>query len=611
MAVHDDTQTLGRARLSFAKVSDIDEFAEKLGQFERGEITADDWRKFRLLRGTYGQRQDEDAHMLRIKVPQGVLPAEQLEALADIGDRYSRGFGHITTRQNIQFHFVTVHNAELAMRRGEEAGLTTREACGNSVRNITGCVYAGVSASEPFDVSPYAEATTRYFLRHRLSSSLPRKFKISFEGCAEDHVKAAVNDIALIGRIQDGRRGFRMLVGGGTSTMPKSAVMLIEFLPAEELLAACEAVVRVFHEFGDYQHKARNRMKFLIKTMGWDRWRGEFERHYAEVRAEGGVPLPFDPQHAPVETAPEGPRPEPPSVEEIAHRVTSGEIRGPGIHPEPKPAVPSDERRYVRWASTNLRQQKQAGYVTAIVTIPLGDLSSQQFRVMADLARAYSDGNVRITPTQNLVFRWIEQRQARAFYDRIAAAGFGLPDAETIADVTSCPGAESCKLAVTQSRGLGRLLTDYIREHPALIDLAPTLDIKVSGCPNGCGQHHIGAIGFQGSLRKVDDRPVPQYFVMVGGGVTPDGATFGKLVSKIPARRGAEAADRLARMFAEQRQNNETAQTFFNRVDLAEVKRLLADLEPLKAEDAKPEDFIDLAETHAFRPETTEGECAS
>jgi sulfite reductase (NADPH) hemoprotein beta-component len=216
-----------------------------------------------------------------------------------------------------------------------------------------------------------------------------------------------------------------------------------------------------------------------------------------------------------------------------------------------------------------------------------------------------------VTPTQNLVFRWIEQAELRAFYDRIAAAGFGLPDAETIADVTRCPGAESCKLAVTQSRGLGRLLTDYVREHPQLIDLAPTLDIKVSGCPNGCGQHHIGAIGFQGSLRKVADRPVPQYFVMVGGGVTPDGATFGKLVSKIPARRGAEAADRLARMFAEQRRDNETAQTFFNRVDLADVKRLLADLEPLKPEDATPEDFIDLAETHAFRPETSEGECAS
>jgi sulfite reductase (NADPH) hemoprotein beta-component len=610
MAAHDDPKTLGRARLSFAKESDIDEFADMLGKFESGEITADQWRGFRLLRGTYGQRQ-EGPHMMRIKLPQGMATAEQWYAMADVAEKYSRGFGHITTRQNIQYHFVEVHHAEAVMRRLAEAGMTSREACGNSVRNITSCAYAGVSASEPFDVTPYSEIMTRYFLRHRLASSLPRKFKIGFEGCAEDHVKATINDIGWLGRVQHGRRGFRVLVGGGTATMNVSGMLLFDFLPVEEMLNVGEAIVRVFHALGDYKHKARNRMKFLIKSLGWDTWRERFDQALAEVRAEGGVPLPFDPAELPVEGAPDWQRPVPPSVEEVARRVTSGEVRGPGIRPEPTPELGGGEAAYVQWAAHNIRQQKQPGYVAAIVTVPLGDLSSMQMRVLADLSLAYSDGMSRVTPTQNVVFRWVKRDEAQGLYARLAAAGLGLGDADTIADVTSCPGAESCKLAVTQSRGLGRLVEEHVRANPRLIPLAPTLDIKVSGCPNGCGQHHIAAVGFQGSLRKVDGKPAPQYFVMVGGGVSVDGATFGRLVAKIPARRGGIAVERLAEFYAAEHQGDETAAAFFNRVDAVKVKALLADLEPLTAETAKPEDFIDLAEDHAFAPETMDGECAT
>jgi sulfite reductase (NADPH) hemoprotein beta-component len=610
MAVH-DPQTLGRARLSFAKESDVDEFADNLAKFERGEITADQWRAFRLLRGTYGQRQTEDAHMVRVKIPQGLMTAEQLYALAEVSEDYSRGFGHITTRQNIQFHFVKVHDAEKIQRRLAQAGITTREACGNSVRNITACPYAGISATEAFDVTPYSEMMTRYFLRHPLSSSLPRKFKIGFEGCVEDHVKGAINDIGWFGRIEDGKRGFRVLVGGGTSTMPVSAKVLFEFLPAEDMLTVGEAIVRVFHALGDYKHKARNRMKFLMKSLGWDAWRAEFDKALAGVRAEGGVALTFDPATTPEEQPPAEHQAHVPSVTGIATRVTSGEVRGPGIRPEPEPVVHADEAAYLHWATRNVRHQKQPGYVAAIATVPLGDLTGNQFRVLADLALAYSDGTVRITLTQDLLFRWVKRERVRELYDRLAAAGLGLGDAETIADVTSCPGAESCKLAVTQSRGLGKFLTDYIRENPRLIDVATSLDVKVSGCPNGCGQHHIAAVGFQGSLRKIDGRAAPQYFVMVGGGVTTRGATFGRLVAKIPARRGPIALDRLATLYAEQHQPDESAAAFFNRVEVGQVKALLADLEPLSAQDARPEDFIDLAETHAFAPETTEGECAT
>ena len=321
----DDVTTLGRARLTFANESEIDEFASTLDKFERGEITADQWRAFRLVRGTYGQRQTDDAQMLRIKIPQGILTGDQIYALADVAATYSRGFGHITTRQNVQLHFIRLHDVEPAMRQLAAAGLTTREACGNSVRNITACPYSGVASDEAFDVTPYAEALTRYFLRHPLSAALPRKFKIAFEGCPEDHAFTGIHDIgwrALV-REEDGRpvRGFRVNVAGGTATMCRSGFLLYDFLPVSEMLNVAEAIVRVFHRLGDYQHKARNRMKFLVKTLGWERFRDEFERELAEFLTEGGATLPFNPDEPPSESPPDWARSEPDDVITIARRV--------------------------------------------------------------------------------------------------------------------------------------------------------------------------------------------------------------------------------------------------------------------------------------------------
>ncbi len=605
-----DSTTHGRARLSFATDADIDEFADVLGQFERGEITPDQWRVFRLVRGTYGQRQLDDAQMIRVKIPQGMLTAAQLDVLADVAERYSRGFGHITTRQNVQIHFVKLHDVEPAMRRLAEAGLTTREACGNSVRNITACQFAGVAADEPFDVTPYAEALTRFLLRHRLSAALPRKFKIAFEGCTRDHIKLTINDIGWLAQLQDGRRGFRVYVGGGTSTMTSAAPVLVDFMPAEDLLRVAEAIVRVFHERGDYQHRQRNRMKFLIKAMGWDGFRAAFEAALAQVRADGVPDLAFDAEPPADEPPPEwGQAPAPP-VDEIAARVARAAAaqHGPGIHPEPRPAAGGSG--YARWLRTNVRPQKQEDYVSAVVTVPLGDLSGEQYRILGQLASAYGDGSVRVTAVQDVVFRWVRRAVLPDLYARLEAAGLGLADADTIADVTSCPGAESCKLAVTQSRGLGQALEQHLRATPALIDLAPDLDIKISGCPNGCGQHHIATIGFQGSLRKVGGRAVPQYFIQVGGGIDANGTTFGRLAAKVPARRAPEALERLVRLYAETRQPGQSPVAFFRTLEVPKVKALLADLEAMTPDSASDTDFIDLAETTEFRPSTTEGECA-
>ena len=603
--------TLGRTRLSFADEADVDEFVTTLARYEQGELSPDQWRAFRLVRGTYGQRQN-DVSMLRVKIPQGVLVGAQLHALADVADRYSRGFGHVTTRQNVQFHFLQLHDVEGAMRRLADAGLTTREACGNSVRNITACPYAGVAQDEAFDVTPYAEALTRFLLRHPLSSTLPRKFKIAFEGCSEDHALTLINDLGFRALPDNGAgRAFRVTAGGGTAILCKSAGVLFDSLPAGEILRAAEAVLRVFHRLGDYKHKARNRMKFLIQAMGWEAWKAEFDRAFAEVRAEGGRPLPFDPQAPEVEEEPQGPRPRAPRAEEAAARVSAAEVRGPGIRPTVRPVLNVLDDAYLRWSRTNVRLQKQDGFATVTITAPLGDVTGQQFRAVADLAAAYGDGAARTTVEQNLVFRWVRREDVPALYRGLAAVGLDLGGAETSADVTSCPGAEACRLAVTQSRGLGRLLADHLAARPDLVAAAPDLKLKISGCPNGCGQHHVAGLGFQGSVRKVGGKALPQYFVMLGGAVENDGAHFGRIAAKVPARRIPEAVERLIALYQAERTPGEAPAAFFRRVAAERVSETLADLEQVLAEDTTPEDFVDLGEEHAFVVETMAGECSA
>jgi sulfite reductase (NADPH) hemoprotein beta-component len=616
VAAVDDPKTLGRARLSFADEAEIDEFVATLEKFESGEITPDQWRAYRLVRGTYGQRQPE-GQMLRVKIPQGILDGDQLEALADVAETHSRGFGHVTTRQNLQFHFVPLHEVEPAMRRLAAAGLTTREACGNSVRNITACAWAGVAADEVFDVTPYAEALTRYLLRHPLSSSLPRKFKIAWEGCAEDHAQTPIHDLGWRARVRtvDGRteRGFRVAVGGGTAILCTSAWTLIDFLPAGEILDVAEAVVRVFHRFGDYQHRQRNRMKFMIKELGRERFREEVLRALAEFRAAGGAALPFDPQAPGVETEPDWPRLGAPSPAALAAQVEKADVRGPGVTPRVRPSLPLPvlDGAFARWRRTNIKPQKQPGYVAATVTLPLGDITAGQLRALADLAAAYGDGTVRTTADQDVVLRWVRAAELPALFRRLEAASLALADANTIADVTSCPGAESCRLAVTQSRGLGRALGDHLRTRPDLVAAAEDLQIKISGCPNGCGRHHVAGLGFQGSVRRLGSRVVPQYFVMVGGGVDGEVAHFGRIAAKVPARRMPDVLDRLVDLYRAERRPGETATAYFRRVEVERVKQAVADLERLSPEDAQPTDFVDLADTAEFKVEAMEGECSA
>lgn len=592
-----DVRTAAPARPSFADEGEIDAFVATLRRFESGELDADAWRAFRLVHGTYGQRQGGELSMLRVKVPQGVLDVAQLHALADVAETWSRGFGHVTTRENVQFHFVRLHDVEPAMRRAADAGLTTREACGNAVRNVTACPYAGIAADEPFDVTPYAEALTRHLLRHPLSSTLPRKFKMAFEGCAHDHVYAAINDLGFRARVRprpDGgvEHGFRVSVGGGTATLPVSGGVLAEFIPVRDLLAVAEAVLRVFHRLGDRQHRQRARLKFLIRAMGWDAWHAAFDAALAEVRAAGIPPLPFDPDLAPELQPPLRERPAAPSASEIARRVGQAVLRGPGLVPDTRPELRLLDPARERWVASNVRAQKQAGYACVTLTLPLGDVTGAQLRVLADLASAYADGTVRLSVDQNVLLRFVRATDVPALYERAAAAGLGRPGAHTLSDVTSCPGAESCRLAVTESRGLGRALSEHLRERPDVVAAAGGLDIKISGCPNGCGQHHVAGIGLQGSLRQVEGRALTQYFVMLGGGVDEQGrAHFGRLAAKVPVRRVPEALERLVALYVAEREPGESGAAFLRRLELARVKALLADLEAVRPVDLRSEDF--------------------
>lgn len=611
MSVQETVNTHGRARLSFANEQDIDEFVVMLEKYERGEITPDQWRSFRLLRGTYGQRQSYDASMLRVKVPQGAMSAAQLYAMAEVADRYSRRFGHITTRQNIQLHFIKLHDMEPAMRLLSDVGMTTREACGNSVRNITACPFAGTSADEVFDVTPYADAVTRFLLRHRLASTLPRKFKIAFEGCLDDHTAIAINDLAFKAELgPNGERGFRVMAGGGTALMCRVAGSIHDFIPVSELYRVSEALLIVFKEHGDYEHRQRNRMKFMIKALGWERFVAEYQKALAWCNGEGQVPA-LEIEAPESEAPPSWDRAEAPNESDVASRVAAVVPIGPGITPTVVPVLNSSDELFQQWQRTNVRQQKQAGYATVTVTVPLGDLTSAQMRVLADLSNAYGDGSVRVTVDQNLVIRWVPVADVRQLHRRLAAASLGLANAATVADVGSCPGAECCRLAVTQSRGLGLLLGDTLRARPDLIAKADGAQIKISGCPNGCGQHHVATIGFQGSVRRIGGKAVPQYFVMVGGGTTPAGASFARTAAKIPARRIPEAVERLIQFYDSEKAAGESAPAFFQRVEVPKVKALLTDLEQLTAESATADDFIDLAETGEFTPEVMEGECSA
>lgn len=518
-------------------MAEIRRFAELIERRRRGEIDEEDFRRFRLQHGVYGVRGQTDVQMVRVKIPYGALTAAQLERLGDIAERFAPGIGHITTRQDVQFHWVRLESVPEVLRLLAEVGLTTREACGNVVRNVTACPLAGVCRTEAFDVTPYAAALARHLLRNPICQALPRKFKIAFSGCATDCAVAGIHDIGAVATIQEengsSRPGFRLYVGGGLGPVPRAAQLLEPFTPAEDLILTATAIVRVFDRLGNRQNRMRARMKFLIEELGIEAFRR----------------LVFEERRTLWASWPSGS----PSTPEVRERVSLSAASSSELA---SPAPPGFET----WRRTNVMAQRQAGFYAAYVTVPGGDLTAAQFRALAALLRHFPGVELRTVITQDLVLRWVSEAWLPALYAKLAEADLGRPGAHGIGDVVGCPGADTCNLAVTYSHRLALELTRQLAERPdvALADDLRDVTIKISGCPNSCGQHHIATIGLYGAARKVGERQVPFYQLLLGGRTHNGEVTFARPIMRIPARQVPEAIFRLVDAYRSERRDGES-----------------------------------------------------
>ncbi|MEO7109517.1 MAG: nitrite/sulfite reductase [Polyangiaceae bacterium] len=566
----------------FSKPSDIDEFVSMLEKFEKGELTNEAFRAFRLTRGVYGQRQD-GVQMLRVKVPMGLLGKEQLDAFAEVADTYAHGIGHITTRQNLQFHFMKMDDAEAAMRICDQAGLTTREACGNSVRNVIACENAEICDGAPFDVSPYAEALVRYFLRHPLAATLPRKFKVAFSGCPDDCARGAINDIGFVAQVKDGEIGFKVLCAGGLSSSPQAAIVLHDFVPAADVARVGESILRLFDALGNRTNRERARLKYVLRKLGEEQFRAKYAEIRAQVDAEAKADL------LPVDSPKRTPAP-------AVEGERGPNERGPG---------------YLPWRADAVVDQKQKGYVAVHIRLVLGDLTSAQMRGIGDLLSKYGDGSARITVDQNILIPWVDVRSLPAIHKDLAALDLVKLGRATASDVTSCPGASSCNLAITSSKTLATAITDRLEKDDAKsLSATATASIKISGCSHSCGQHHVADIGWHGAAKHAfgkEGPSVPVYQLHLGGGVDARGARFGRQVVKITAKRVPDAVVALLKLFDAEKIEGQSVAQFFETIDPKKVVAALGE----STRPYEPGDETDIGQTTGFLVETRDGECAA
>jgi sulfite reductase beta subunit-like hemoprotein len=591
-----------RAEWDVDQVADIEKFREMLGRYQSGEMGEDVFRVFRLNNGIYGQRQGGTNQMVRVKLPYGSVTPEQLEMMAYIGERYSRGWGHITTRQNIQFHFVQLDDIPDVMEHLASVGLTTREACGDTVRNIQGCHLAGACPQEVLDITPWAEAAFQHFVRNPLAQRLPRKFKINFSGCATDCGQAMFNDagvIAVTRTLPNGEieRGFRVFIAGGLGANPHPALALEDFTSREDLLPTIEAILRVFDQAGNRDNKLRARMKWLIDNLGFD----EVKRRILKIRhmlpASSSWPGGIPPEVLEHGDAPAG-------------VVADGEVTPVGQFVEnATPVSIGGLSPYVRWHQVNVVRGVANGTVSAYAWAALGDITSEQFRALAAIQRDFK-ATVRVTNRQNLVFRGLADEQLQPLFQRLDAIGMAQPGAELVRDVVACPGADTCNLAVTQSRGLAKAIGDKLEEE-GLAEVGG-VRINISGCTNSCGQHHASDIGFFGAERRANGRSAPGYQMLLGGYVGQEQIYFGEKALRLPAKNAAEGAVRVIRRFASERDAGETFRSWLDRSGgAATVGAALKELDVFPSFEDNPDFYIDYGETGPYVAEIGESECAT
>jgi sulfite reductase beta subunit-like hemoprotein len=573
---------------SFADLDELDRFEVAVKQYLAGETDPEEFRRLRLWHGVYGQRHLVDVHMVRTKIVGGALTPQALDAMADVSEKYSRGWGHITTRQNVQFHFVALADVPAALKRLAEAGVTTREACGDTVRNVTACHLAGVCPMEVLDVNAAAEAVARHFLRNPLAQNMPRKFKIAASGCAIDCALTGIHDIGILATEVDGVKGFRLMVGGGLGTDPHEAQPLEPLTAPEELIVTSEAILRVWDREMPRHQRARARMKFLVAKMGMETFRelvfAEREKLRCSADYRKQDPEAFLPK-----------RVDRPAV-----------VAAEALPPNGVSYESADPFGYALWRETNVIEQRQLGRYVAYVTVRMGDVTTDQFRVLAKAARELGI-EWRTTVRQNLVARDLRPGDVPRLYDILAAAGLNETGAERASNIVACPGAETCNLALVASRGVASATIDALKV-AGLGDVP--LSINVSGCPNSCGQQQMADIGLSGQVRRVGTEEAPGYRILLGGRVTEGGARFGQYVAKAPAKLTPAAVVHVVGRFKEERRDGERFGDWVDRIGAEEIGVSLSPFDVKRTREEAPEDFTDWGATDPFEVILGRGECA-
>lgn len=596
---------------------EIDIFETQMELRRQGKLDEKVFAESRLRRGAYGQRYDNGQRhdgvetrkldfpsgaltkgpetawdapgMMRIKIPMGRVSPEQLETLAELAEEYSDSILHVTTRECIQLHFVKIDDTPDLMRRLAAVGITTREACGNSVRNVTACQFSGVCSTQAFDVTPYAHALTWYLLGHKDTQDFGRKFKIAFSGCKDNPCGLTnIHDLGCIAvtRQVDGKtvRGFEVYVGGGLGAVPQEAKLLHDFCPEDELLPLSQAVCRVFTKLGERKNRARARLKFVVQKLGIE----EFKKVVAEERKL--VP-PDERWHTYLDHL----------------DVTDEKPLKPGkaLGTQILPAAT------VQWRRTNVRPQPQEGYVVATLRLPLGDMTSDQARALADIARKYTGDTMRFTAEQNIVMRWVVEADLPALHQELEAIGLGKGGASTIHDLTSCPGTDTCKLGISASRGLAAELGRHLAAKGDLPKELEQIHVKMSGCFNSCSQHHIADVGFLGVSRAVGGRRVSHFQLVVGGEFARNGASYGMAIGAFPSKNIPKVLDRVTEHYLKEKQGDETLNAFIERSGRARLKTVLDDLRHVPAYEEDPSFYIDWGDAREYTiGDMGVGECA-
>ncbi len=570
---------------------EFDDFDTESTRFLKGELENDEFIKFRLKQGVYGQRQP-DVQMVRVKLPMGGVTPDQLDAFAEVIERYvPLRKGHVTTRQNIQMHHVPLPDAAKLIRELGDAGLSSREGCGNTMRNVTGDPRAGTLDGELFDITPYAGAYVRYFVRHPTTQAMPRKVKTAFTATDDDNAITRIHDMSFVPKLRDGVRGVEIRVGGGTSIMPRLAPTLYEFVELDngDYLKITEACMRIFDRQEWLRaNRARARIKVLVDKIGIDAFRElveeELEGDWVAERDFSLDEILFD-------------------HDEEANAPAAGDTYA---------SANGDLREFDRFAQSNVQAQRQAGFSTVEVKVRRGDLTPDQLRGIGQIMREYTGGYARTTVHQNVVLRWVRDEAVYEVWSRLSELELGDAGADEITDVVSCPGTDSCKLGITSSMGLNQAIQDRLVQMRIDDELTRRIHIKMSGCPNGCGQHHIAHIGFYGASIKVGEHAVPAYIPHVGGAYEGGEVRYGqRLKARLPAKRVPEAVERWVRYYEAERHAGEEFNTFVDRVGPQEFEARVRDLTmPIEFNLENMNHFVDWTKSAPFEVIRGEGECA-